>query len=57
MVTTDTIEGLINDVISYHYNVSADVLYLRLLADMNTLPSARKRMTVCSSCAMGKPVG
>jgi len=36
MVTTDTIEGLINGVISYHYDLSADVLYLRLLADMNT---------------------
>ncbi len=36
MVTTDTIEGTINGVISYHYDVFADVLYLRLIADMNT---------------------
>ena len=36
MVTTDTIEGTINSVISYHYDVFADVLYLRLISDMNT---------------------
>ena len=36
MVTTDTIEGVINGTISYHYDVFADVLYLRLIADMNT---------------------
>jgi hypothetical protein len=36
MVTTDTLEGTINGVISYHYDVFTDVLYLRLLADMRT---------------------
>jgi hypothetical protein len=36
MVTTDTLEGVVNGNISYHYDVFADVLYLRLLADMNT---------------------
>jgi uncharacterized protein YuzE len=36
MVTTDTIEGIIDRAISYHYDVFADVLYLRLLADMDT---------------------
>ncbi len=36
MVTTDTVEGIINGTISYHYDVFADVLYLRLLADMET---------------------
>lgn len=36
MVTTDTIEGIIDGTISYHYDVFADVLYLRLLADMQT---------------------
>jgi hypothetical protein len=36
MVTTDTLEGIINGTTSYHYDVFADVLYLRLLADMNT---------------------
>jgi len=36
MVTTDTIEGIIDGVISYHYDVFADVLYLRFLADMDT---------------------
>jgi uncharacterized protein YuzE len=36
MVTTDTIEGIVNGTISYHYDVFADVLYLRLLSDMDT---------------------
>jgi hypothetical protein len=36
MVTVDTLEGIINGAISYHYDVFADVLYLRLLADMET---------------------
>ena len=36
MVTTDTIEGIIDGTISYHYDVFADVLYLRFLADMET---------------------
>jgi hypothetical protein len=36
MVTTDTVEGIINGTISYHYDVFADVLYLRLLSDMET---------------------
>jgi len=36
MVTIDTIEGVINGIVSYHYDVFADVLYLRLLTDMET---------------------
>jgi uncharacterized protein YuzE len=36
MVTTDTVEGMINGTISYHYDVFADVLYLRLTDDMET---------------------
>ena len=36
MVTVDTIEGIINGAISYHYDVFADVLYLRFLSDMET---------------------
>lgn len=36
MVTIDTVEGIINGTISYHYDVFADVLYLRLLSDMET---------------------
>jgi hypothetical protein len=36
MVTTDTIEGMVNSTLSYHYDVFADVLYLRLISDMNT---------------------
>jgi hypothetical protein len=33
MVITDTVEGTINDTVHFHYDVFADVLYLRLLAD------------------------
>jgi uncharacterized protein YuzE len=36
MVTTDTIEGTINGFVSYHYDVFADVLYLRLQSEMHT---------------------
>jgi hypothetical protein len=36
MVTIDTVEGTIDGSISYHYDVFADVLYLRLLSDMET---------------------
>ncbi len=32
MVTSDTIEGYINDTYSYHYDVFADVLYIRSVA-------------------------
>lgn len=32
MVVTDTLEGIIDNVLWYHYDVSGDVLYLRLLA-------------------------
>lgn len=30
MVVIDTLEGLINDTLWYHYDVGGDVLYLRL---------------------------
>jgi hypothetical protein len=36
VATIDTIEGTVGDVISFHYDVFADVLYLRLLSDMET---------------------
>lgn len=36
MVTIETVEGLINAVVSYHYDVFADVLYLRLRTEMQT---------------------
>ena len=36
MVTTDTLEGTINGTLSYHYDVFADVLYLRLVSEMET---------------------
>src|SRR4051812_30507845 len=32
MVTTDTLEGIINATLSYHYDATNDVLYLRLLS-------------------------
>lgn len=35
MVTLDTLEGLINGNISYHYDVTADVLYLRRLGTLD----------------------
>ena len=31
MVTTDTIEGIINETLHFHYDIFADVLYLRQL--------------------------
>jgi hypothetical protein len=36
MVTTDTIEGIIDDRLRFHYDLFADVLYLRLLAHEDT---------------------
>jgi len=36
MVTTDTLEGFINEVLSYHYDVESDVLYLRVSAHRDT---------------------
>jgi hypothetical protein len=36
MATTDTVGGIINGTVSYQYDVFADVLYLRLLAKMET---------------------
>jgi hypothetical protein len=36
MTTTDTIEGTINGTVSYHYDVFADVLYLKLVTEMET---------------------
>jgi hypothetical protein len=31
MVKTDTLEGIVDDTLRFHYDVFADVLYLRLL--------------------------
>ena len=36
MATIETIEGTVGNAISFHYDVFADVLYLRLLSDMET---------------------
>lgn len=36
MVTTETIEGLINGTVRFHYDVFADVLYLRLASHEQT---------------------
>ncbi len=38
MVTTDTIEGIINDRFRFHYDIFTDVLYLRLL-DAEGIPT------------------
>ncbi len=31
MVKTDTLEGIVNDTLRFHYDMFADVLYLRLV--------------------------
>lgn len=36
MTTTDTVEGTINGTVSFHYDVFADVLYLRLADEIKT---------------------
>lgn len=36
MVTLDTLEGIVNGVLWYHYDVGNDVLYLRLNSCRNT---------------------
>jgi hypothetical protein len=36
MVTIDTLEGVINGALWYHYDVGSDVLYLRFLSERNT---------------------
>jgi hypothetical protein len=36
MVTTDTLEGFINNAYWYHYDAANDVLYLRLLSARQT---------------------
>jgi hypothetical protein len=36
MATTDTLEGMINQTLCYHYDVAGDVLYLRLVANMDS---------------------
>ncbi len=32
MVKTDAIEGIVDDILRFHYDLAADVLYLRLLS-------------------------
>jgi hypothetical protein len=36
MVTTDTLEGVIDGTLRYHYDVQADVLYLKLVSAEET---------------------
>lgn len=36
MVTADTVEGVINDTLSFHYDLTADVLYLKLISASET---------------------
>jgi len=33
MVKTDAIEGIVDDALRFHYDIFADVLYLRLLSE------------------------
>jgi hypothetical protein len=42
MVTVDTIEGTINDVLWYHYDLTDDVLYLRLAQYRDTATYAEE---------------
>lgn len=35
-IVTDTVEGVINGTLSYHYDIVNDVLYLRLLSERDT---------------------
>jgi hypothetical protein len=36
MVAIETLEGIIDGTLWYHYDVASDVLYLRLLSERNT---------------------
>ncbi len=36
MVVTDTLEGTVNQVLWYHYDLTNDVLYLRLTSERQT---------------------
>jgi hypothetical protein len=36
MVKLDTLEGFVNDIVHFHYDVFTDVLYLRLTAELRT---------------------
>lgn len=36
MVTLDTLEGVIDDTLWFHYDASSDVLYLRLASERST---------------------
>lgn len=36
MVKTDAIAGIVNDQFRFHYDIAADVLYIRLLSAENT---------------------
>ncbi len=35
MVKTDAIEGIVDDTLRFHYDIFADVLYLRLVSEEN----------------------
>ncbi len=36
MVIADTLEGIVDDIVSFHYDLTQDVLYLRLLDHRNS---------------------
>jgi hypothetical protein len=60
MVALDTIEGIINDVLWFHYAVSDDVLYLRLndARDIEALgEETDDGLTLLRDSATDRPVG
>ena len=60
MVVLETLEGVINGVRWYHYDVGSDVLYLRLLTDRDTATVGEESddgFIVLLDEATDKPVG
>lgn len=60
MVVTDTLEGTIDDVLWYHYDLVNDVLYLRLRCERETVTVAEETpdgfLLICREDD-GRPVG
>ncbi|MFH0980812.1 MAG: hypothetical protein V2A79_04665 [Planctomycetota bacterium] len=60
MVVTDTLEGTINDVLWYHYDITNDVLYLRQATERETSTFAEETpegFLRVSRESDGRPVG
>ncbi len=60
MVVTETVEGIIDDVLWYHYDMVNDVLYLRLRSERETPTVSEETpegfLLICREDD-GKPVG